>query len=507
MLLATGLAAAAACSGGDGGTGTTPSYSLSLSPPALEVVPGGNGNTTVTMTRANFTGAVALSLGSAPAGITGVFDPTDPTGSNSTLTVTVGAAVAPGVYHLTVDGIGTAGDRSTPMSLTVTGGGGNVTLDFSGCPVSLQPSWLAVQDGSGPWTRVVGVGPVYTFNIASARGGLSYVRVGANSSTVRVDYYAKSEFTSVPIAACTTPAVLKTVNGTVAGIGGTEVALISLGGGLEAVSTLNAGFPNFQITDVAGGSQDLVAVHSPNFNSLADKGIIRRGLNIADNGSIGASLDFTAGEAFALDIATFTITGLAGGETIDHAMSYQVGSCIGAQIYAAVPVTGSTFTAAGVPAARQQATDFHAVSLIAQDAATHMTRGTSQYFHTFGARAVALPAVFPTPTITSLGGTYKRLQAVYTLPADYQQSTDFQYVDHAVSGALVEMTATMAYLGGTAVTLAMPDFSGLAGWNNSWAPSAANLADWWALGTGGNSTAGSCSEGALRNFGLVSGSN
>jgi hypothetical protein len=59
---------------------------------------------------------VTLSLGGAPAGVTGSFNPAAPTGTSSTLTVTVGAAVAAGVYNLTVDGTGTAGNRSTPLT-------------------------------------------------------------------------------------------------------------------------------------------------------------------------------------------------------------------------------------------------------------------------------------------------------------------------------------------------------------------------------------------------------
>src|SRR5881275_2923067 len=92
---------------------------LSRSPSALTIVQGLTGNTTVTLTRTNFTGAVTLSLGSAPAGVTGSFSPAAPTGTSSTLTVSVGAAVAPGVYNLTVDGSATVGPRSTPLTLTV----------------------------------------------------------------------------------------------------------------------------------------------------------------------------------------------------------------------------------------------------------------------------------------------------------------------------------------------------------------------------------------------------
>jgi hypothetical protein len=87
----------------------------------------------------------------------------------------------------------------------------------------------------------------------------------------------------------------------------------------------------------------------------------------------------------------------------------------------------------------------------------------------------------PIPTITQLSGPYKRLQAVYTLPSGYNSSTFFSYDDGTRS---VNISASFAYLGGTSVTLAMPDFSALSGWNNSWAPATSSTVDWSAAALG-----------------------
>src|SRR5206468_12235424 len=107
----------------------------------------------VTITRTNFTGAVTLSLGSAPAGVTGSFDPATPTGTSSTLTVSVAAAVAPGVYNLTVDGTGTPGSRSTPLTLTVTAAG-----DYA---LSLTPAALTVGQRATGTATVTSTGSNY----------------------------------------------------------------------------------------------------------------------------------------------------------------------------------------------------------------------------------------------------------------------------------------------------------------------------------------------------------
>jgi alpha-tubulin suppressor-like RCC1 family protein len=133
----------------DGGTGPAADYTLSLTLAAPTIDQGATGNTTVTLTRTNFTGAVTLSLGSAPAGVTGSFNPAAPTGTSSTLTVSVGAAVAPGVYNLTVDGTGTPGNHSTPLTLAVSAPPADYTLSLT--PVALT----IVQGGNGNSTVTI----------------------------------------------------------------------------------------------------------------------------------------------------------------------------------------------------------------------------------------------------------------------------------------------------------------------------------------------------------------
>src|SRR5207249_2978291 len=117
-----------------------PDYTLSLSPTALTIGQGATGITTVTIARTNFTGAVTLSLGNAPAGVTGSFNPAAPTGTSSTLTVSVGAAAVPGVYNLTVDGTATTGNHSTPLTLTV-----SAAPDYA---MSLAPAALTIVQGA-----------------------------------------------------------------------------------------------------------------------------------------------------------------------------------------------------------------------------------------------------------------------------------------------------------------------------------------------------------------------
>src|SRR3989440_706563 len=161
-----GLVASVAVAVGCGtkeSTGPAADYTLSLAPAALTVVQGANGTATVTITRTNFTGAVTLSLGNAPTGVTGSFNPAAPTGTNSTLTVSVGAAVAPGVYNLTVDGTATAGNRSTPLTLTV-----SAAPDYS---MSLAPATLTIVQGATGTSTVTITRTNFTGAVTLTLGG------------------------------------------------------------------------------------------------------------------------------------------------------------------------------------------------------------------------------------------------------------------------------------------------------------------------------------------------
>ena len=163
-----------------------PDYSLSADPDALTIQQGTTGQTSVTLSRTNFTGPVTLSLGNAPAGVTGAFDPAAPTGNTSTLTVTVGSLVAPGVYNLTVDGSASIGERDTPLTLTVT-----AAPDYG---LSADPDALTIEQGTTGQTSVTlsrtnFTGPV-TLSLgntpAGVTGAFDPAAPTGNSSTLTV---------------------------------------------------------------------------------------------------------------------------------------------------------------------------------------------------------------------------------------------------------------------------------------------------------------------------------
>src|SRR5881398_1999870 len=181
-----------------------PDYALSVAPAALTIGQGANGSTTVTITRTNFSGAVTLSLGNAPTGVTGSFDPATPTGTSSTLTVGVGAAVAPGVYNLTVTGTATAGNRSTPLTLTV-----SATPDYA---LSLSPAALTIVQGMTGTATVTVTRTNFTGAVTLSLGGAAAVVAPAFNPAAPT---GTSSTLTVSVGAAVAPGVYNlTVDGT-----------------------------------------------------------------------------------------------------------------------------------------------------------------------------------------------------------------------------------------------------------------------------------------------------
>src|SRR2546426_179829 len=203
LVLVAGLAVVTGC-GKDGGTGPAADYTLSLAPAALTLVQGANGTATVTITRTNFTGAVTLSLGGAPTGVTGSFNPAAPTGTSATLTVSVGGAVAAGVYNLTVAGAGSAGNRSTPLTLTV-----NAAPDYS---LSLAPAALTIAQAANGTATVTISRTNFTGAVTLSLGGAPAGVTGAFNPAAPT---GTTSALTVSVGAAVAPGVYNlTVNGT-----------------------------------------------------------------------------------------------------------------------------------------------------------------------------------------------------------------------------------------------------------------------------------------------------
>ena len=426
-----------------------------------------------------FTGAVNLAVSGAPTGVTATLSSASVTGTSATLTVTAAAGTAASTGTITVTGSGTGASNATAaLALTTTavsGSTGSITYRF--CD-AVNPTWFAVQDGTGAWTRVTGSSNTYSFDISSATGGVAYATptaAGAGYST-NVYYGNKAELTAHGVFSCPT-VVGKTITGTTAGLTSLDNAYVSLGNRITSVFPV-AG-TGFTLTGVVDGAHDLVATRNAlTLNGLAvsstlGKIIVRRALNPAA-GAVLPVLDFNAAEAVAPATATATINNLGTDQSL-FTVLLQTANGTNGLLYSDPGAGGASRTFFGLPAAQRIAGDLHYVQATALGAnftsdpiAAATGRSAGTFISTVSNVTLTLGSALSTPTITTVASTpYARLRAVLPRQAEYNQTFSASYQQSGSTPRNVLIEATAAYVGAGSFDVTIPDFSSI-GYDSSW---------------------------------------
>jgi hypothetical protein len=467
---------------------SSPTLNVTVAPTTLSIVAGASGSSTATIARGGgFTGAVALTSTGAPSGMTVAFTPAslDASTTSSTVGVTVGGGVMAGSYPVTISAAGTGvTTATTTLTVTVTvpsGGGGNVTLSY--CAED-APIWLAVQDGTGAWTRVTPNSGTntYQFAITSGRGGVASVDTAGTGFNLSVVYASTAEFNGFNGTQALGVCGGKRVTGSVANVTNTQSASVTLGASSAFVLPLQS--TTFELLNVAAGPQDLFAARN-NASFRPDRIILRRALNIANNAAIPV-LDFGAAEAFAPVSANVTVANL-GSDTADvvAAFSGTRGSAFGLLgTLSDIVASGGARAYDAIPAAQLNATELQQLLVTANLANSVVAdRFAGVYFRTPSDRTVTLGPLLTAPTVTRIaGGSYARVRVQLPLQTEYNRFFD---LDLSQSGASrnASLLATTAYTGGGAWDLSIPDLSTVAGWQNTWGLTSAPIS--WSVGAQG----------------------
>ncbi len=353
--------------------------------------------------------------------------------------------------------------------------GTDVAVDVSRCSATVKPPWFAFQDGpDGMWAGVAAAGDRFEFAVHGEKFGYAWVAPTAPYGPF-VRYTTLGELTANPIMLCN-------------GVGSTTAAVANIAGGRAYVSFGGA----LGNTTVEGGLASLTSIRDGVHDALASlqggttsgRLILRRDVTPAA-GTLGA-FDFGSAEAFAPDTATLTVAGDFG-DNVTYSMSYRTGA---ACLLGRLPA-GSTgaMQLLGVPAGRQVATDYHVVDAVARGLAGGSNfRWVTLYHHALADRFIAFGPYLSGATVTVLPGPYLRLEFAGDLPPELDT-----YVVASYGGASVR--ATIAYLTDVAETLAMPDLSGVAGWQNAWGPLAGSGVMW--VVQAAHVSGAVCSEGAI----------
>lgn len=449
--------------------------SISLSRTTVSVAQGGTGSTTATIVRSSFTGAVTFAVTGEPNGVTVALGNNPTSTSSMPITLTVAPNVAPGSYPLTVSasaaGVATV---STTLTLSVTLGGqvGNTTFQFCGTASEL-PIWFGAQPGA-LWQRILpSAGNTYSFDIGNYGGAAWVTQDAANTTTLHLFYGTQAELAAEGAQHCTSPSG-KSVTGSVAGLGATDRASVFLGPRNTLTPTALA--PNFTLASLPDGAIDLVALRTDLTGQQPDRIVIQRGLNPANNASLG-TINFAGASAVAPAPRTVTVQNVGGGESSYAASFFHSANGTAVPISTTIPGVGTTHSVGTVPAASLVTGDLHGFLAFAGVlSGPSITSGRTALLNTSSTAdpSIALGAVLNDPAVTTgaLSAGIVRVRTQLTIQPEYDKLWLLQY-SQSSGGANRNVAISVGggyqnFLGGAQLGLNMPDLSPASGWQAAW---------------------------------------
>ena len=456
---------------------------VSFAPSNVVLAQGSTVNVTATITRSGgFTGAVTLSVLSAPAGVTIVITPVASSNqivvvntSSATIAITASAVAAIGTTPISISASGTGVATST-LSLATTvnaAAAANVTLTF--CPASGIPVFVAYQDGTaGTWTRAMaGASNTYAVAITQGKGAIAYEFQNAiNDYTLNVFYGSQSELQTQGAAICAGQTqTAKSVNGTVVGVTGSDNASVTLG---TAQAQPSSFLSSFTLTNVPAGPLDLVAsrtavlVSGSTLVSVTPASVlIRRGVNVANGFTISPSIDLSpaSAEAAAPVFRNVTLSGLNGDQASTLLLYSTAGGITAAQLFQEFPATTATTRLfATVPSSKQAAGDLHILGVFAAPSLATQPVMSRVVYMAFFAGADKTISLGPTPNaVTSSvlsAASPARFRAALSIQPEYNRFFVAGWSQAGGSPRSVNVQVTPAYAGSaTTLNVDIPDLS------------------------------------------------
>jgi hypothetical protein len=445
---------------------------ITATPATASITAGQQASTVVRIARAGgFTGGVNFTATGAPTGMTTTFSSANPfTGDSLNLSISTLTSVTPGPYTLTVRANASGlTEATTTYTVTVAAPPSN-SVTWRYCDTGRIPLWFAYLDGlTGTWQQVTPTTPgVFTFAYGQPQVGVATVYNEGSKVVTRVAYYGLAEVAGAAAAECTQNPVVgtKTLTGSVSGFASAqEVATVSMGAALS--SATNQSTPNFTIPKVPDGAVDLIAVRANLVSSNVVRALIKRGQNVAANGSLG-TLDLAAGTSFVPANGSITVSAPNDGALFGQ---NRITTATGSSASFTTPQLSSGVTAAyqGVPDdGTLLSTDIQLVQ-VSQAVGTTLNRIITRYTRGPTAVTLTMPADPGAPTITNVTpSVYARASVSGSLPAAFNGLLSVSF-DQTGRSRRWDITSTPNGRTGTTTYLfTLPDFSAVAGWQSTW---------------------------------------
>lgn len=365
-----------------------------------------------------------------------------------------------------------------------------VNLSFAPCVGSQgAPTWFAYQDGTTSWTRVTATtSGAFNFTLSRGRGGIATYAPGEG---LFIRYASTAELQAI-VPNCS--GTVRNVSGNVTGYAALDNISIVMNNSQSTVFGSQTAPAPFTLEAVESNVIDLVAVRyrttasGAAFEAFPSNVFVRRGVS----GSTTPVVDFSsATEAGAPLQRSLTVTNISAGEELEL-FSYLATSTTTANmaVYEAAAAVSSGSAIApfyGLAANRLVSGESQMLSIAAVRNINANTREsrfgalvytdvTDKQF-TFG----------PSLGAVSISGS-SRPSASYTPQAGYENVWDVAFEQgSAGSPREIEVLVTKAYVGtASIVSLAVPDLSGVSGFESSWLLIPGSTANWSFLATNGD---------------------
>ena len=339
----------------------------------------------------------------------------------------------------------------------------DVLLDFCS---NDTPAWFAYRNEGADWATITpNTEGTYSFT-ANNHVILAFVRQSGSDYHTDIVYTTSTDLEKLT-QACLEEGGSKTLNGTIAGVSGSQQAAVTMNFSSVFLTPQQT---SFALTQLADRPLDLVAsrqVVSGNVQA-ADRVIIRRSVNQVNNTSM-ATLDFAGVEAFTPGSITATVAGLTIGETslLQNNFFSQLETSQTLSAVSGVGNGGSTMVV--VPTGQLAAGDYHDMFAFGITP-NGSVRGVERFFRS-GNQTLTIGGALALPTVSTIGTSpYVRLRLQLSRQSEFGSAVVVDYTQQHTNLTVtsVSVTATAGYFGSGAWGLDIPNLAGVTGWQNSW---------------------------------------
>lgn len=367
-----------------------------------------------------------------------------------------------------------------------------VAVDVAFCAGS-QPRWIAFQDGDGEWTRaqltVTGEFANFRHTFNSNRGAIATAHEFANGlTTLTIHYAAPAE---LAIAGDPRPDLCglvanDTVLGTVAGIDTNEVVVVSTGRSTREATTVAEGGA-FTLRQVSGPEELLATRLTRLAGETQLTGIIlRRGPELSDGATIPV-LDFGSAEVIRPTSSVVTLAGFGADGAVSR-NGIRTAHSENVIIFGDPSVTTAARTYPALPEDRLAPADLQFITAATNATNTsNIVRSVTSYFRAPTARTLTFPDLPHAPELSIAStATAVRPRARFDAQAAYDRATAISYQELQNTVVSVSMTAAYAAVNASGYDLAVPDLTGVAGFDQRWALHPGNTLIWTSARIGGS---------------------